>query len=142
MTEEDYLQTEVVAYIKEKYPDIMVSKSASGIPLTKHQALMLSRQQIPSEGWNDVFIAQPRFDVVFDDDGGFHESWTHGLFIELKIQGYKLYKKDGELRANSHTKQQVKVHEMLNARGYLAVFACGYKEAIEIIDIYLEKNKL
>ena len=60
-----------------------------------------------------------------------------GLMIELKREGTRLVKKNGELVANEHIREQAALLDELRQRGYVAEFACGFDEAKEIIDEYL-----
>ena len=64
-----------------------------------------------------------------------------GLFLELKAEGTKLYKKNGEIVANKHYREQAEMLEELRKLGYYAEFAVGYDEAIRIITNYLGKPK-
>ena len=57
------------------------------------------------------------------------------LFIELKI--ISPYKKNGELKKNSHLKNQARIHSELDSRGYKAVFTTGFEETVEVIRDYL-----
>ena len=63
--------------------------------------------------------------------------YYHGLFIELKREGTRIYKKDGVSFATSHLADQAKVLVALNRAGYLAMFAIGFDQAKQIIDEYL-----
>ena len=60
-----------------------------------------------------------------------------GLMIELKRPDVKIRKKNGELVANEHIREQAALLDELRNRGYKAEFACGFDEAKEIIDEYL-----
>ena len=63
------------------------------------------------------------------------------MFLELKAEGAKLYKKNGEMVANKHYREQAEMLDKLNESGYYARFAVGYDEAIRIITNYLGKPK-
>ena len=60
-----------------------------------------------------------------------------GLMIELKRPDVKIRKKNGELVANEHIREQAALLDELRNRGYKAEFACGFDEAKKIIDEYL-----
>jgi hypothetical protein len=78
-------------------------------------------------------------------DRGFHDftvyeqskdrMWS-GLALELKIDGTRLKKKNGEW-ASEHIKEQAQHLEKMRKAGWQADFAVGLKEAIEQIDHYL-----
>lgn len=74
--------------------------------------------------WPDLFIARPAKEY-------------HGLFIELKKDGTSIYRKDGQLVANPHYREQAAVLKQLEILGYRAVFGIGFEETKRIIDSYL-----
>ena len=132
MKEED-LQVQVADYLRYRYPGaIFHSDFGSGVRLTMGQAIKQKRQNGGLRAWPDILIAEPVPRCV---DG----SWNHeynGLFIELKREGTRLKKKNGEW-ASSHIAEQAELLQKLTDRGYKAVFAVGFDEAREIIDNYL-----
>lgn len=62
--------------------------------------------------------------------------WLHGLYIELKKDGTRLKKKDGNW-ATEHIAEQAETLEQLRKEGYKAEFAIGFEQAKKIIDEYL-----
>lgn len=86
------------------------------------------RLQGGRRSWPDMFIAEVR---------SLGDKYYHGLFIELKKAGTRIYRKDGRLVANEHIHEQFDMLEQLRQRGYIAEFACGFDEAKKIIDEYL-----
>lgn len=127
------LQAEVALYIRMQYPDVLFhSDFGSGIKLKPWQAKTQKIQNGGRRAWPDMFIAEPR-----DIDSG-QISWRHlsGLFIELKKDGIRLKKKNGEW-ASDHIAEQAEVLEKLRKKGYIAEFAVGFDEAINLIDNYL-----
>ena len=125
------LQAQVADYLRLQYPDVLFhSDFGSGIKLTKGQAVQQKRLQGGRRAWPDMFIAEPAFDMNRNRD-------RHGLFIELKKAGTRIYRKDGRLVANEHICEQYDMLEQLRQRGYKAEFACGFDEAKKIIDEYL-----
>lgn len=60
-----------------------------------------------------------------------------GLMIELKREGTRIYKKNGELVSNEHIQEQAEMLNELRERGYAARFAVGFDQAKQIIDDYL-----
>jgi hypothetical protein len=82
--------------------------------------------------WPDLFIANRGYDNVT-------RFQYHGLFIELKTEGAKLYLKDGvTMVANPHYREQEEVLQMLRERGYKAEFGVGFEHIKSIIDNYLK----
>lgn len=123
------LQAQVADYLRLQYPGVLFhSDYGSGIRLTPGQAVKQKRLQGGRRAWPDMFLAFVR--TIGD-------RYYHGLFLELKRPGVKIYKKNGDLVANEHIREQAAVLEELRQRGYMAEFACGFDEAKEIIDGYL-----
>ena len=133
MKPEQQLQNAVCDYLRLQYASTMFMVSPSGIKLTMGQAKNLKRNQNPSRGWPDLIIFQTKIDQEATN------LIEYGaLMLELKPDGYVLFKKDGELRKNEHTESQNEVHKRLRDAGYYALFATGFDEAKEIIDWYLK----
>lgn len=150
MTEAE-LQEAVARYLVYHYPDVMLhSDFGSGIELTKNQAARQKRQNGGRSKWPDMFIAE----VVWEERySGRHylESkilgpasyWYlvgYGLFLELKKEGTRLKKKNGDW-ATEHIAEQAKALKNLRKRGYCAEFAVGFAEAKKIIDEFLGGKK-
>lgn len=128
MTELD-LQAQVADYIRLRYPSVIFhSDFGSGIKLTPGQARKQKRLQGGRRAWPDMFIAEVRT---------LGDKYYHGLFIELKRDGVRIYTKKGPLVADSHIREQFDMLADLRQRGYMAEFACGFDAAVELIDSYL-----
>lgn len=128
MKESD-LQVQVADYLRLQYPKVLFhSDFGSGIKLTMGQAAKQKRQNGGRRAWPDMFIAEPKI---------YQFRYIHGLFLELKKEGTRLKKKNGELVANEHIREQAKLLDQLRERGYAAEFACGFDEAKNLIDFYL-----
>lgn len=125
---EQALQKQVCQYLKLQYPHIIFRTDfAAGLGLTMRQAATHKSMQ-SGRAYPDLFIAYP-------------SRGYHGLFIELKKDGVTIYKKDGELVASEHVREQAAVLEDLNRLGYLARFAVGFDQAMQLIDKYLDIKK-
>lgn len=81
------------------------------------------------KSYPDLFIAEPR--------NGFS-----GLYLELKKDFSEVYKRDGSLRDLPHIQDQQKMLFRLQKKGYAAVFACGFDDAIGIIGSYLNPETI
>lgn len=112
----------VAAYLRMQYPNVIYHFDLTGVNLSKAQAGMTKAIQCGS-GYPDLFIAEPR-------------NGYHGLFLELKAEGTRLFNRKCEL-ASQHLKQQSRVLHALRSKGYDAWFAVGFDEAKELIDKYL-----
>lgn len=126
------LQVAVAQYLRMAHPDVMFhSDFGSGAKLRPYQAKIQKMQNGGRRAWPDLFIAEP---TCYENCGC--DIWSHGLFIELKKEGTRLKKKNGEW-ASDHIAEQAEVLEELRGRGYMATFAVGFDEATNIIDDYL-----
>lgn len=85
---------------------------------TKNKAIQHGR------GWPDLFIAKPKPPFP-------------GLFLEIKADGFKLKKENGEW-VNQHIAEQADCIRILRNAGYCCNFAIGYEQAIEYINEYLK----
>ena len=124
MKSEEILHEEVARYIRFLYPKVIFNSDMSGVKLTMFQAKKAAKLR-SSRAFPDLVIYEPVDNYK-------------GLFIELKADGVKVFKKDGSLVANKHIKEQAEMIEKLREKGYAAYFACGIDEAIKIIDNYLK----
>ncbi len=101
MNESD-LQSQVADYLRLQYPNVMFhSDFGSGVRLTVGQALRQKRQNGGRRAWPDMFVAEPQIDG--DDCGNIFECRS-GLFLELKREGTRIKKKNGEW-ATGHIKE-------------------------------------
>lgn len=126
------LYTLVAQYLQVRYPDVIYRFDlAADMKLTPGQARR-HKTLHPRRGYPDLFIAEPQPRCI---DGGWDQEW-HGLFIELKKDGTRLKKRNGEW-ASEHIAEQNEMLERLEFRGYAAHFAIGFDEAKKIIDNYL-----
>jgi len=126
---EESLQLAVADHIVTNYPNVLFRTDAGGIKLPIGLAKKLKDMNGGRRGWPDMFIAEPRvksFPNVY-----------HGLFIELKKEGTRIFKKDGTLVSDAHIREQYDMLNDLRARGYAAEFACGFDEAKKLIDDYM-----
>ena len=135
MATEADLQIQVADYLRLRYPDVVFhSDFGSGVKLTMRQAAQQKRMNGGWRAFPDMFIAKPT--LGFDKDG--QPFYRHGLFIELKRDGVRILKKDGEYVADKHIREQAKMLEHLCRLGYVACFAVGFDQAKQIIDNYLK----
>jgi hypothetical protein len=124
MRPEYTLCLQVSTYLKYQYPNVIFHFDLTGLSLTKTQAGQNKAIQNGS-GYPDLFIAVPKHQFS-------------GLFIELKAEGVRLNKMNGEF-ASEHIERQFNYLRKLRDNGYEACFAIGFNQAKEIIDNYLRK---
>ena len=113
----------ICQYLKARYPNVLFNTDLSGIKLTMGQAVKVKALR-SCKGFPDIVIYEPR-------------NGYHGLFIELKREGEKIYKKDGT-PVSEHVKEQLEVIEKLLWLGYQACICVGFEEAKNVINKYLK----
>lgn len=123
------LHQQIADYLRIQHPNVVFhSDYGSGVKLTMGQAVRQKRLNGGRRAWPDIFIA---------DDGG---KKALGLFIELKKEGARLYKKDGS-PTTEHIAEQQAVGIELMKRGYKFEFGVGFEATKKIIDNYLGESK-
>lgn len=120
---EDILQRQVIEYLELKYKVTPICMGTEGkkSPFERFKFKWMGGQS----GVSDLFIPVPR-------------SIYSGLFIELKKEGAKIFKKDGSLYASNkdHHQRQLDFINEMNRRGYYAGLCIGFEEAKKVIDEY------
>ncbi len=119
---EETIHSQVCQYLKIQYPQVIFNTDLSGVKLTIGQSAKIAKLR-SYKGFPDIMIFEPRGDY-------------YGLFIELKSDTARIYKKNGT-PATDHIAEQLKMIEMLNQRGYYAIMVVGFEEAKKQIDNYL-----
>tara|TARA_Y100001937_G_C7109226_1_gene326695 strand:- start:913 stop:1290 length:378 start_codon:yes stop_codon:yes gene_type:complete len=123
MATEEKTHIAICQYIKLQYPNVLFSSESSGLRVTISQAKRLKAMRSCS-GLPDIMIFEPR------------KSY-YGLFLEVKKEGTKVFKKNGEIRSDKHLKEQEEIIFQLQQKGYFAQFVIGFDEAKAMIDYYL-----
>lgn len=104
---------------------------AADLKLTLGQAKKHRRIQ-RFRGYPDLFIASPNWKTK--DGKGTHYC---GLYIEIKKEGTRIFRRDGRLVADEHIREQFDMLQNLQQVGYKATFGIGLEECLKIIDEYL-----
>lgn len=121
---EKQLQKAVCQYLRMQYNGVLFNSDLSGATkLTIGQASAMKSLR-SNRGFPDLVIYEARHNY-------------HGLFIELKIEGTKLYKKNGD-PITPHIEEQLYCLLKLKSKGYQTAFAIGFDEAKKFIDEYLK----
>lgn len=129
---EAILQEQVADYLRLQYPQVVFHSDTGSITrLTPRQGARRKRQNGGYRAWPDMFIAEPALSTDI-------RLIRAGLFIELKKEGTRLKKKDGKW-ASEHIAEQAEMLDILEFRGYKAVFCVGFEEAKKVIDEYLKE---
>lgn len=117
----------IATFLRLQYPNVIYRFDlAADLKLTAGQAAKHKRLH-PRRGYPDLFIAKPRGEY-------------HGMFLELKKDGTRLTKRNGDW-ASEHIQEQWLMLNDLRACGYRAEFAIGYDDAVRQIKAYLAQNK-
>jgi hypothetical protein len=122
-SEEETLHIALCNYIKVQHPRVLFTSESSGIRVSIYQAKKLKSMR-SCAGLPDIMIFEPRKNY-------------YGMFLEIKREGTIIYKKDGDIRADDHLKEQEEILHRLKQRGYFAEFVVGFEQAKAIIDYYL-----
>ena len=116
-------QGSIAGYIKKYHPGIIFHTTRVEGKKEFWEQNQIKRLNSHT-GFPDTFILEPR-------------GKYHGLMIENKKSGTKLFKRDGSY-ASEHFANQAATHELLRAKGYAVKFAVGVVEAIETLENYLK----
>ena len=129
---EDSLYKQIAFLMKYSYPDVIYRFDfGAGVFLHGNFRLMNLQKAIQMFQWKhpDLTIYEPS---VIDGKN------YHGLCLELKAEGEKIFKKDGKTYVSKHIEEQAAALKKLKNKGYLTSFAVGLNEAKELIDMYLK----
>jgi hypothetical protein len=126
----------VSTYLKLRFPHVMFHFDLSGMNLSKAQAGMNKAIQ-KGRGFPDLFIMRIKTETKQIEPEYWEQKTFFGLFIELKAEGTKLYKRNGEF-ASEHFFEQWLYMDKLSKEGYKCSFACGFDQCKQIIDNYLK----
>lgn len=118
---------QLAKYIKEKYPDVIFLSTLNGVKMPVVLGMQCAALQ-SERGLPDIVIFEPKKNF-------------HGLCIELKRTGEKLFKKDGITHVSPHVKEQDEILQRLSKKGYYATFSIGFIEAKTLVDIYMNMEK-
>jgi hypothetical protein len=130
---EEQLHVQLCEYVKVQYPDVIFFSEPSGLRLQSwHQRKLLKK--IRSVGkLPDLFLAFP----VSGLDAKGNVLSYHGFFLELKVEGTTIYKKDGKVVADEHIQAQLQTLIRLFKLGYGASFGIGFNQSKKLIDDYM-----
>jgi hypothetical protein len=134
---EEELCVRLSSYLRLRHPDVLFHFDfGAGTKLSMSQAVRQKR--LNKRAWPDLFIARGVDYIDGDEQTRTYKSFK-GLFIELKRDGTRLKRKDGTW-ANEHVMEQDVVLQQLSNLGYVAQFAVGFDDAVELIESYLDPS--
>lgn len=124
-TPEYNLYRQVAYYLRMQYPKVLYRFDMAGLNLSKAQAGMNKAVQF-GKGYPDL--------TILEKCNGYG-----ALFIELKPEGTKLYKLNGE-PSSPHIAEQLNYLLELRKRGYCIAFGVGFDNVKTLIDNYLNEK--
>ena len=122
---EKVIHSMIADYINLQYPNVIFLSDPSGMRLSIGLRNEVKRKRCKRYKIPDLIILHP-------------EKGYSGLILEIKKQGEKLYKRDGNTWIDEHIEAQAKSLARLKEIGYCASFAIGFDEAVSIINQYLK----
>ena len=131
---EESIHMQVAKYMRFQYPKVIFRSDFSAGARMSWGLIRKNNAMQGKRGFPDIFRAEPAPKVDSED-------WYCGLFLEIKRNGVKIFKKDGVSFVNEHLKEQFDTLTSLNEKGYYAVFAFGFEQAKNIIDGYLSGQR-
>ena len=115
----------IADYLRYQYPTVIYRFDlAADLKLTMGQASKHKRLQ-RYRGYPDLFIAEPK-------------GKYGGLFLEIKKDGVRIFKKDGTLVSDEHIREQFDMLHDLRRKGYAAEFGIGFEATKKLIDDYMK----
>lgn len=123
---------QLAQYVALKYPNILSHFDLSGVHNPSHKTRNLYARLNVRRGFPDFALYHS---VMMPDSTNVY----FGLFLEIKAPGIRLKKRDGSW-SNSHVAEQAAVLDALQEAGYIAQFAVGLEECIELVESYLTGN--
>lgn len=118
------LQAQVAKYLRTCYPQVIFHHDAHAAVNVHIKTAQAAKARGVCKGWPDLAIMCPR--------GSYH-----GLFLELKKPGLRLYKVRNSKPYNEHFEAQLALHERLRAQGYAVVVVQDFADATTVINKYM-----
>tara|TARA_R100000951_G_scaffold96657_1_gene85994 strand:+ start:101 stop:520 length:420 start_codon:yes stop_codon:yes gene_type:complete len=120
---EDILQRQVIEYLELKYKvtPICMGTESRKTPFEQFKFKWMGGRK----GVSDLFIPKP-------------SGMFSGLFIELKREGAKIFKKNGDLYASNkdHHQRQLDFINDMSLNGYMSAMCIGFDSTKSVIDSY------
>lgn len=117
----------VAEYLKSQYPKIIFRTDfGAGVRLPIHLAVLQKRMQW-GRAWLDLQIVTQRHGHT-------------GMFLELKRDDEKIFKKDGVTYVSDHIREQAEMMDRLRQENYYCSFAIGFDMSKALIDWYLDEK--
>jgi hypothetical protein len=118
----------IAQHLRQFYRSTPFHFDLSGINNTSRYSRGLYKGLNGDAGYPDLFVAAKSH----PDFGDYM-----GLYIEVKVDGTHIRKRDGSLVADDHIRDQAEWIKRLNTAGYYAAFGIGYSSCKDLIDEYM-----
>lgn len=114
----------VAGYLKSQYPKIIFRTDfGAGVKLPIKLAVLQKKLQW-GRAWLDLQIVAQMHGHI-------------GMFLELKRDDERIFKKDGVRYVSDHIREQAEMMDGLRKMNYYCCFAIGFDQAKGLIDWYL-----
>lgn len=127
----------IATYLKLQFPKIIYHFDYAGLGLSKAQAGKMKAIQ-GEKGLPDLVIYRTSFKRKNLSQSNYDKMYW-GLFIEIKVDGENIFKKDGITPKSEHISEQLKMIDRLNKEGYYAILCIGFDEVKKVLDWYLSE---
>lgn len=122
------IQRALITTLRVEFPFVVdfFNDWAAGAYLTPGQ--FRERRALSSgKGWSDLFIPYP-------------SRGYHGLFLEIKKEGVRIKRRDGQLVSDDQIRTEAAFLQRMNRLGYFARFGIGMDNCERFIRWYLNPN--
>lgn len=130
MPKETDLYQQLAQYMNLRHPTVAYHFDLAGV-WTPSYGIRNLYGRLNVRGWPDLFIAKT---ALMPGTVNLY----YGLFLELKQAGVRIRKVRDGTWANDHVAEQAAQLDVLQDAGFVAQFAVGYDQAVELIESYLE----
>ena len=129
------LQLQLVDYVIDKYPNVILSSDLGGIRLPIGLLVKINKLKWGSNKQGQRFLF-PDFSLPYEARGGWYS-----LSIELKESKASYRLKSGLIRNNKHIQEQAQALKEIRGKNHYGDFAGGFDEATSLVDWYMGLSK-
>lgn len=119
---EAQIYEQVASWMRYQHPGVAFHMDLAGVhnPSPRTRALY---GRVNRRAWPDLVVAEPR-------------AGYGGLYLEIKKDGTRIKKRNGDW-ASPHIEEQAEVLHELRTAGYVADFSVGFEQTKQMISSYL-----
>lgn len=125
---EKSIQRALMGTLRREFPFVIdfYNDWAAGAYLTHGQSQQ-RRALSSGKGWSDFFLPYP-------------SRGYHGMFLEIKREDIKIYRRDGNLVADEQVRLEAAFLERMNKLGYFGRFGIGMDNCERLLRWYLNPD--